>query len=129
MKNSSLEYGHPEYGIVFRSMGRRFVYTGIVSACFLLVLATGAAYADSIDGDWCSDNGRRISIAGPDVTVSKAVKMQGNYTRHGFSFTMPAPESDAGSAVEMQLQGETRVQIKIGSGAAQVWRRCQPEVS
>lgn len=94
-----------------------------------LLAGIGLAQADSIDGDWCSDNGRRIAIAGASVTTPKGVWMQGNYTRHAFDFTMPEAETDAGSPVDMVLQGETRVRVTIGSTPPQIWRRCQPGIS
>lgn len=94
-----------------------------------LLAATGAARADSIDGDWCSEKGRRISIDGPAYSLSGAAKAQGHYTRHAFAFLMPSGEPDAGAAVDMVLQGETRVRVKIGETEPQIWRRCPPGIS
>lgn len=91
--------------------------------------AGGLARADAIDGDWCADNGRRIAIAGPSGTTPKGLRVQGQYTRHTFAFTMPEAETDAGAPVDMVLQGETRVRITIGLAAPQIWRRCQPGIS
>jgi hypothetical protein len=95
------------------------------------ILATGAgpALADAIDGSWCSEDGRRIVIEGPSGTTPAGVQIRGDYTRHSFAFTMPPPEGDAGAAVAMMLQGETRVQVTIGSTVPQVWRRCPPGIS
>ncbi|MCX7325549.1 MAG: hypothetical protein NTZ14_14195 [Hyphomicrobiales bacterium] len=93
------------------------------------LLGGGVARADSIDGHWCSDSGRRIIIEGPAVTTPAGVRMQGDYSRHGFAFTMPGNEADAGSAVDMVLQGEQRVSVRIGPSAAQIWRRCAAGVS
>lgn len=95
----------------------------------LSLFGSGVALADAIDGNWCSEAGRRITIEGPSVTTPAGVQMRGDYTRHSFGFIMPAPESDAGAVVAMQLQGETRVQVVIGTGAPQVWRRCPPGIS
>lgn len=92
-------------------------------------MGSGLAHADAIDGNWCSESGRRITIEGPSVTTPAGVQMQGAYGRHSFAFTMPAAESDAGAAVAMQLQGETRVQVIIGTAAPQIWRRCPPGIS
>ena len=94
-----------------------------------LLTATGAARADAIDGDWCSEKGRRISIDGPAYSLSGAAKAQGNYTRHTFVFLMPTGEPDTGAAVDMVLQGESRVRVKIGETEPQIWRRCPPGIS
>ena len=103
---------------------RRPVLVGIA-----LLAGLTAAHADAIDGAWCSDGGRRIAIEGPAVTTPKGVRMQGAYTRHTFAFTMPGEEVDAGAPVEMVLQGEHRVRVKIGAGEVQVWMRCPPGIS
>lgn len=102
-----------------------------VAALAGLALLAGmtTAHADAIDGAWCSDGGRRIAIEGPSVTTPKGVRMQGAYTRHTFAFTMPGEEVDAGAPVDMVLQGEHRVRVKIGAGDVQVWTRCPPGIS
>lgn len=111
-------------------MVRFDIATGrLALAAATLLAGSGLARADAIDGDWCSENGRRIAIAGPSVTTPKGVRMQGAYTRHAFAFTMPEAEADAGSPVDMVLQGETRVRVTIGATAPQIWRRCQPGIS
>ncbi|MBX9646640.1 MAG: hypothetical protein K2X57_06255 [Xanthobacteraceae bacterium] len=101
----------------------------VLAAFTALSFMPDPAHADAIDGDWCSDHGRRISIAGPSATTPKGVKLQGNYTRHTFSFTMPDAENDAGAAVEMVLQGETQVRVLIGPNAPEIWKRCPPGIS
>ena len=106
----------------------RMVASGLLATVFL-ASGTGVVLADAIDGNWCSEAGRRIAIEGPSGTTPAGVQIRGDYTRHSFAFTMPPPESDAGAAVAMQLQGETRVQVVIGSTAPQVWRRCPPGIS
>lgn len=94
-----------------------------------LLAGLAPAQADAIDGAWCSDNGRRIAIEGSSVTTPKGVRMQGAYTRHTFAFTMPGEEVDAGASVDMVLQGEYRVRVRIGAGEVQVWQRCPPGIS
>lgn len=99
------------------------------AALALLIITASPACADAIDGDWCSEEGRRISIQGPSVTTPAGVRMQGQYSRHSFAFTMPAAEADAGAQVDMALQGETRVSVRIGAAEARIWRRCPPGIS
>lgn len=106
---------------------KRFVFAGAVA--LLMFGGTGPVYADAIDGAWCSENGRRFAIEGPSVTTTNGVRLQGSYSRHAFSFTLPPEEADAGSAVDMALLGETQVRVTIGSAGAQTWRRCPPGIS
>lgn len=107
----------------------RFAKNGLACMAFALTLWSGNALADAIDGDWCSESGRRIAISGPSVTTPKGVRMEGAYSRHNFAFTMPGIEIDAGSPVDMVLQGESRVRVKIGASEPQIWRRCPAGIS
>lgn len=106
---------------------RDMTFAGVFAA--LMIATTGSARADAIDGAWCSENGQRLAIDGPSVTTTRGLKLSGDYTRHSFSFILPQNEQDAGSPVEMVLQGETRVRVTIGKSAAQIWHRCPPGTS
>lgn len=58
--------------------------------------------------------------------------MEGNYTRHWFSYTAPAPEPGAGGIVSMALVNENTVHLRYGEAAAtapEVWVRCSPSIS
>ena len=124
------EMGTPETGISgFGAFTSKLIGLSLLAAGALLSGAN-IAHADAIDGDWCSETGgRRIAIEGPSVTTPKGVRMQGNYSRHAFAFTMPPVEIDAGAPVEMRLQGESRVRVSIGGGEPQIWRRCPAGIS
>jgi len=95
-----------------------------------LTLLAGPAFADSIDGAWCKD-GRRFSIRGPEIVTPGGKKMEGNYGRHSFSYTAPAPEAGAGQAIMMTLVNENTVHLVLGEAAAtpETWVRCSPSVS
>lgn len=108
--------------------GTRFFAT-LSAGTIVLLAATIPARADAIDGNWCSESGHRIAIEGPTGTWGKGIRIEGQYTRHSYAFTIPPAEADAGSAVDMVLQGETRVSVKIGSRDAQIWRRCPANIS
>jgi len=94
-----------------------------------LLMGAPMALADAIDGQWCSPSGRRIAIDGPAGVAPKGTRFTGQYSRHGFDFTMPNGEEDAGSPVYMQLQGERRVRVHIGLNEQQTWQRCPPDIS
>jgi hypothetical protein len=102
-----------------------------MAAALALVLIAGSALADAIDGDWChTKDGRRFSIRGPEIVTPGGKKMQGDYSRHFFSYAVPAPEPGAGQTVFMTLVDENTVNLRLGSaGVTEVWLRCSPSTS
>ena len=103
----------------------------IAAAALLLVACTGIAYADAIDGNWCRIDGKqRMSIRGPEIVTPGGKAMQGDYTRHFFSYVIPAGEPGAGATMSIQLRGEYLAHARVGDDPAiQEWRRCQADVS
>ena len=71
-----------------------------------MLLQTGTAHADAIDGDWCSTEGMRMSIRGEKITTPGGKQIQGNYSRHAFDYVVPAGENGPGDVVNIILQGE-----------------------
>jgi hypothetical protein len=100
---------------------------------FGLVLIAVPAHADAIDGDWChTPDNRRFSIRGPDIVTPGGMQMQGEYSRHYFTYIVPAPEPHAGATVYMQLLDENTIHLRVGdaSGAdPEMWIRCSPSIS
>jgi hypothetical protein len=94
------------------------------------LLAAGAARADSIDGNWCTETGLRMTIQGPNLLSPGGVRMAGDYSRHGFGYAAPAGEPGGGGRVELVLQSENQVRAQASQGSIEpVWRRCGPPVS
>ena len=92
--------------------------------------AAGPALADAIDGDWCSDDRKRMSIQGPAITTPGGQRITGDYSRHAFSYVVPNGEAGAGVTVNIQLLSEYHAQSRQGSDPAiRDWRRCRPDVS
>jgi hypothetical protein len=85
------------------------------------------ARADAIDGEWCLGSSH-FSIEGPNITTPGGNRIQGNYSRHGFDYVVPANEPGAGGRIDMVLLNEETVQlIRAGAaGAPEIWRRCRP---
>jgi hypothetical protein len=110
---------------------RKVVTAGLAALGFLLFSAPSRA--DAIDGDWChTPDSRRISIRGPDIVTPGGKYMQGNYSRHYFTYTVPAPEPHAGTTVYMQLLDENTVHLRVGDAtntAPETWFRCSPSTS
>ena len=110
-------------------IGSRLLLFG-AAAVGVLGLAS-AAHADVIDGDWCHDDGRRLSIRGPTIVTPGGAMLQGDYTRHSFQYTAPPTEASGGQPVSMTLRSETRVDVRVGGPSAtfQVWHRCTATTS
>jgi hypothetical protein len=89
-----------------------------------------AAYADAIDGNWCRADGKRMTIRGPDIVTPGGAQTRGDYSRHFFSYVIPAGEAGAGKTVSITLLSEYLAHAREGADAAvQEWRRCQADVS
>ena len=104
-----------------------------IVAAFAPILLAGPAFADAIDGNWCHTDGRRFSIRGPEIVTPGGKQMEGNYSRHAFSYAVPTPEPRAGETIFMTLLNENTVQLMHGNAAAaqprEVWIRCSPSIS
>jgi len=102
-----------------------------------LAFAIAPARADVIDGEWCTVDGRHhIIIQGPTILTPGGVRSEGSYTRHTFSYVVPAAETPAGETVFMTLVNEETVHARTGPDMASasqsptvVWQRCRRPVS
>lgn len=101
------------------------------AAGLMTLLGMHPALADVIDGEWCSDDGRHLSIAGPTIVTPGGTRMQGAYTRHSFLYTAPANEPNGGEEVSLRLLSEIAVQIRFGGeeSRVQTWHRCTETTS
>lgn len=110
---------------MFRSQLKLFM------AALGLAVLVGPALADAIDGNWCHTDGRRFSIRGPEIVTPGGKRMEGNYSRHWFSYTAPAPEPGAGQMIFMTLADENTVYLRYGEAATtqETWVRCSPSIS
>lgn len=96
----------------------------------LIVAGSCVARADAIDGEWCRE-GRHFVISGPSILTYGGTRMTGDYDRHGFRYTVPASEPEAGTEITMTLRSDELVDLfrkSPGSSAPQgpePWRRCR----
>ena len=99
-----------------------------LSAVFMLAFTT-PAFADRIDGEWCSRDGHQLTIKGPEITTPLGVTLQGNYGRHDFAYVAPAGDAEAGTQMYLRLLGETAMdfyRVRDGQlGEPEPWRRCE----
>jgi hypothetical protein len=102
----------------------------LLPAIALLFFAESAS-ADAIDGNWCHTDGRRFSIRGPEIITPGGKTMEGNYSRHWFSYVVPAPEPGMGQIIFMTLLNENTVHLRLGEAPAdpEIWVRCGPSIS
>jgi hypothetical protein len=87
----------------------------------------GGALADAIDGAWCSPEGKHLKIAGRKITTPGGALLDGDYSRHAFSWVAPASEPGGGDTIYMQLMNETTALVRQGTPVAQpiTWKRCE----
>ena len=106
-------------------VAKRYLGPFVFAAWF--VAGVSPAFADKIDGDWCAGDGRHFSIEGPTIVTEEGLRLQGRYTRHAYSYTIPEPSRSAGQQVSMLLLNETTLNLWVGAPGAtpiEVWRRC-----
>lgn len=108
---------------------RSFLSPLLLATAFA-TLFTAPARADAIDGNWCRADGKRMAIKGPAITTPGGHSIEGQYSRHFFSYVIPAGEAGAGNTVSITLLGEHLAHAREGDGApVQEWRRCSADVS
>ena len=99
-----------------------------ILTAFFLLLPT-AAFADKIDGAWCTGVNTRIEINGPQISLGGKPGFDGVYKRHEFTYTVPASEDHAGDQIYMRLLNDenmTSFTIKDSKPVDPVeWKRCQ----
>ena len=113
-----------------RSLRKRAALLALSLGLAPLLLAN-AAFADAIDGEWCRA-GRSFKIDGPEILTYGGTRMRGDYDRHGFRYTVPANEPEAGAAIVMVLRGDELLHLfkkpVAGSGQEdppEAWQRCR----
>lgn len=85
--------------------------------------------ADAIDGDWCTASGKQLNIDGPKIKTPGGKYMTGSYDRHGFDYVIPKGESGAGQKSTMVLHDDETMEMTIGKGKPQIWKRCAAPIS
>jgi hypothetical protein len=101
----------------------------LLGACAVLLLGH-AARADAIDGSWCHEPSKRLTIDGPTIVTPGGNAIRGDYSRHYFSYVIPDNEPQAGTTMQMRLLSEEMMQMRAGPEApVETWHRCSPATS
>jgi len=106
-----------------RDIAKRAAIVGLVT------FDPSSAFADAIDGDWCSPTDvKQVRIAGASITTPAGTATTGNYSRHAFSYVVPVGDPGAGDEISMQLLNEEEVRVFVNGGLPEIWRRCDLNV-
>jgi hypothetical protein len=104
--------------------GRDLAKALLFSAAVLFLASP--ARADAIDGEWCSTTEvAHFSIAGPLIVTPAGTQATGDYSRHAFSYVVPAGDPGAGETIKMRLLNEEEVLVAAGAAEPKLWRRCE----
>ena len=110
-------------------MTKMALFPALFPTVLVGVFLTFPVQADAIDGDWCTKSGRHLSIEGPKIKTPGGKNMTGNYDRQGFDYVIPKSESDSGKNAVMVIHDDETMQMTIGKGKAQIWKRCAAPIS
>jgi hypothetical protein len=100
-------------------------------AFVFLTLGLNPARADAINGDWCNEvSGAHVRIDGPTIQNEAGQTLQGDYSRHAFSYVAPQGAPEAGATIDFVLRSEDQMRrVRDGNAMPEhedLWRRCQP---
>jgi len=100
-----------------------------LSGLMLFASAAFPAYADQIDGRWCN-KGRQVTIESPAIITPSGKRVNGEFDRHSFSYTIPAGEKYAGEKGEFEVQHDDLVHFtRSGSSQFEEWEPCPSPTS
>ena len=103
----------------------------VLAALVTFLLFPAPAFADAIDGSWCHNDGRKLSILGSLIVTPKGSRAEGIYSRHAFSYQVPPSDPEAGAQIRMVLINDDQMHLLTGkaNSGGETWRRCGPPVS
>lgn len=103
----------------------------VVSLAALLMVFSGTARADAIDGNWCHTEHGNFEIRGNNILTPGGSQMTGEYSRHTFRYIAPTGERAATKAINMAVIDDETLHLLVeeADGNIEVWRRCHVNVS
>lgn len=101
-----------------------------MTAALVLIVLAQPAWADSIDGEWCSpEGGKRLTIDGPTLRTPGGKTIQADYRKYSVTYTAPAGDWEAGQTIDLQFVRRVGVRVTVRGGAESIWKTCPPGVS
>ncbi|WP_425416827.1 hypothetical protein [Oricola indica] len=95
-----------------------------------LLLFAAPARAHEIDGNWCSADGRMLSVHEGTASIPSGAKVIGEHKDHIFRYVGPAEDPESGHDVRIRIfHDEDLVLERIIEGSPQPeerWHRCGP---
>ena len=83
------------------------------------------AHADALDGDWCSEEGEKLTINGDLITTPSGQTVEGVYGRHRFQYTAPEGDWKAGMDIDIRQRSDTLMMLKAGEEPVTEWGPCE----
>ena len=84
----------------------------------MTVAGADPAWADAIDGDWCFEDGRLMTITRTHIVTPGGKQIRGLYDRHAYTYTVPKEDEGAGSKVFMILANPRTIHLWKNEAAA-----------
>ncbi len=104
----------------------------VLLAIAMLTFSANTVMADQIDGNWCSPDGKSISINGPRVTTAGGASVTANYNRHHIDYVIPSGEPNEGASFQADQLNDNEIRVIIAGpssgqiGEIEIWRSCKP---
>ncbi len=120
-------------GILRQAAGKK---VALLALCAGSTLSIDSALADSVNGEWCSSDGREIEILFEEVKLSDGTEAHGEYDRHHYVFRIPTNGEQGGATVDLVLADRDIAYVRYYSEAGlelssepEKWTRCELGVS
>ena len=104
-------------------------------AAFIAVAVFGgvlcALEVGALDGQWCSGDGRTISVNGAAVVAANGLTATAVYSEKALSFTEPRADGREGPQIWMEPKGPDHVRVSTVSALQKeppphdLWARCR----
>lgn len=96
----------------------------------VLLFCASPSRAHDIDGNWCSSDGRMLTVHKGIAHIPSGAEVLGEYKDHIFRYVGPADDPETGHDVRMRILGNEDLRLeRIIEGTPQPeehWRRCEP---
>lgn len=109
-------------------MKRRSVLALSVALVVGALLPAAPAAADSLDGRWCTFDGRHMAIDGPAVMMPGRGWTTGEYSRGALVYGVPGRQPGTRVQVSLSELDEENLEVAINGAPAEVWHRCGPPI-
>ena len=93
-------------------IGRRCRNIVVLALCLVAHSSFDLAMADTVNGEWCSLDGRRLEISYENVRLNEEYDMKGDYDRHHYVFRIPPLNQDEETTFDIVLARQDVVIVR-----------------